>query len=88
MFQNGYINTLPYLAGLPFVLAFAAFCDWLIISDRMSVTNTRKFASYFSQIGTGVSFAALCLVGCSTTSAIALVVLASAFNNCSMSGYQ
>ena len=40
--QNGFLSALPYLAMWLCSLLFGWLADWLIQTDRLSITNTRK----------------------------------------------
>ena len=68
-------------------VAFATLADWLIVSDWLSVTHTRKFANHIGQIGTAVGFIALGFSDCDYKLATICVVLVISVQSTTMSGY-
>ena len=70
-----------------FAFIFAHFADWLIITDKLSITHTRKFANHFCLLGTALGFIGLCFVGCNSVLAELVIVMMITANSASMSGY-
>ena len=68
-------------------VAFATLADWLIVSDWLSVTHTRKIANHIGQIGAAVGFIALGFADCDYRLATIFVVLAISVQSTTMSGY-
>lgn len=48
--HNGSLSALPYLAMWLCSLLFGCLADWLIKTDRMSITNTRKLLTTICKI--------------------------------------
>ena len=81
------MTAIPFGAASAFSLIFAAFADWLIISDKLSVTHTRKLANHICLIGTALGFVGLCFVGCNYVLAEVVIVSMVTVNSTAMSGY-
>ena len=85
--QIGYLDALPFIVASLFAFVFAHFADWLIITDKLSITHTRKLANHFCLIGTALGYVGLCFVGCSYVWAEIVIILMVTANATSMSGY-
>ena len=85
--QIGYLDAIPFIVASVFAFIFANLADWLIITNKMSITHTRKFANHFCLMGTALGFAGLCFVGCNYVIAEVVIVLMVTANATSMSGY-
>ena len=81
------MESVPFITAAVFSLIFAAFADWLVIDERLSITNTRKFVNYFSMIGSAVCFVILGFVGCNQVLAEVVIVLNVTLNSAAMVGY-
>ena len=81
------MDAIPFVTASVFALIFAQFADWLIITNRLSVTHTRKLANHFCLIGTAIGFVGLCFVGCNSVLAEVVIVLMVTVNSTCMSGY-
>ena len=81
------MEAVPFITASVFSLIFAAFADWLVIAERLSITNTRKFVNYFSMIGSAVCFVILGFVGCNQVLAEVVIVLNVTINSAAMVGY-
>ena len=81
------MTAIPFFTASVFALVFAVFADWLIITNKLSVTHTRKLANHFSLIGTAAGFLGLCFVGCNYVWAQVLIVYMVTVNSTAMSGY-
>ena len=87
IFQIGYMDSIPFVTASVFAFMFANFADWLIITNRLSITHTRKLANHFCLIGTALGFTGLCFVGCNHVLAEVVIVLMVTANSTAMSGY-
>lgn len=66
----GLFSGFPLLFKLTFSIAFSAFIDYLLRSNRMTRTNARKFGSFLSTIGQGICVLALAYSGTNQTMAV------------------
>ena len=88
--QNGILSALPYLCMAIFGLICSWLADWVINSEKLTVTHTRKL---FQFIGHWIPSAALIAlaygVGCGDEDvAILFLCIAVGVNAASYSGYQ
>lgn len=47
--MTGFLSGLPHLLRVIFSLGISTLCDYLLTSNKMSRTNVRKFATFFSE---------------------------------------
>ena len=87
VFQIGYMDAIPYVTNSVFAFLFANFADWLIITDKLSITHTRKLANHFCLLGAALGFVGLSFVGCNLVMAEVIIVLMITANSTAMSGY-
>ena len=80
------MDAIPFVTASVFALIFAHFADWLIITQRLSVTHTRKLANHVCLTGTALGFVGLCLVGCNIVLAETVIVLMVTASSTAMSG--
>ena len=80
------MHAVPFVTASMFSLIFAHIADWLIITQRLSVTHTRKLANHFCLTGIALGFVGLCFVGCNIVLAETVIVLMVTVNSTAMSG--
>ena len=81
------MHAIPFVSASAFALMFASFADWLIITDRLSITRTRKMANHICLIGGASGLVGLCFVGCNSVLAEVMIVFMVTANSTAMSGY-
>ena len=75
MFQIGLIDAIPYGTASVFALSLATFADWLIIHDKLSVTQSRKMLMFVSLTGTALGFIVQGYIGCDYKSAALVIIM-------------
>lgn len=73
--ENGFLSALPYLAMWLCSLFFGWLADWLIQTDRMSITNTRKLLTTISSLGPAVGIIGASYAGCDRYLVVSLFTL-------------
>ena len=81
------MDSIPFVTSSVFAIIFANFADWLIVTDRLSITHTRKLANHFCLLGAALGFVCLGFVGCNLILAEVIIVLMVTANATGMSGY-
>ncbi|XP_050549186.1 sialin-like isoform X2 [Daktulosphaira vitifoliae] len=84
--QTGFWAGLPYINRWIFAFGFSTFCDHLIKSKTMSVTNVRKLSTFFCNILQGLLILGISFCGCNAIASITMVTLTAIVNGCSASG--
>ena len=85
--QIGYLDAVPFVTASVFAFIFAHFADWLIITNKLSITHTRKLANHICLTGTAFGFVSLCFVGCNSVLAETVIVFMVTANSTAMSCY-
>ncbi|XP_034252695.1 putative inorganic phosphate cotransporter [Thrips palmi] len=73
--ENGFLSALPYLAMWLCSLLFGCLADWLIKTDRMSITNTRKLLTTVSSLGPAAGIIGASYAGCDRYLVVSLFTL-------------
>ncbi|KAJ1519672.1 hypothetical protein ONE63_004938 [Megalurothrips usitatus] len=73
--ENGVLSALPYLAMWLCSLMFGCIADWLIKSDRLSITNTRKLLTTVSSLGPAAGIIGASYAGCDRYLVVGLFTL-------------
>ncbi|XP_026281574.1 putative inorganic phosphate cotransporter [Frankliniella occidentalis] len=73
--ENGFLSALPYLAMWLCSLMFGCLADWLIKTDRMSITNTRKLLTTISSLGPAAGIIGASYAGCDRYLVVSLFTL-------------
>lgn len=73
--ENGFLSALPYLAMWLCSLLFGCLADWLIKTDRMSITNTRKLLTTISSLGPAAGIIGASYAGCDRYLVVSLFTL-------------
>ncbi|OXU19822.1 hypothetical protein TSAR_009977 [Trichomalopsis sarcophagae] len=68
--DNGYLSSLPFLCMWFGSIISSWISDWLIVKDKMSATNVRKWGTTIASVGP-----ALCLIGASYAGCNRVVVI-------------
>ncbi|XP_050549187.1 sialin-like isoform X1 [Daktulosphaira vitifoliae] len=84
--ETGVWSGLPYISRWIFAFGFGIFCDHLIKSKTMSVTNVRKLSTFFCNFLQGLFILGISFCGCNTIASIIMVALAATVNGCVASG--
>lgn len=85
---NGFISSLPYLAMWLFSLSISCVADWLISSNRFSVTHTRKIINSIGQYGPAVCLIIASYTGCNRVLTVALLTMGVGLNGGIYSGFK
>ena len=75
-FQNAMMSSLPYLVNWVLSLPLSSLADWILSSNRMSVTATRKTFATVACLAPALAFSALAFTGCDSVLVMVLLCVA------------
>jgi ACS family sodium-dependent inorganic phosphate cotransporter len=81
------LSALPYLLALFYTTPVGRLADWLIKSEKLSRSKTRKIMTSIGFLGPGLAMLILTIIGCDPTLAIILLCLSAMLNGTALSGY-
>lgn len=84
--MTGFLSGFPHLCRMIFAYVFSIFMDYLLRKDKMSRTNVRKLASAVTNIVHGFFVIGLAFSGCSSTTAVIFLTLATVVHGAVSSG--
>lgn len=85
---NGFLSALPYLAMWLCSLCISVVADWLITSNRLTHTWTRKLVNSVGQYGPAICLVAASYTGCDRVVTVALLTLGLGLNGGIYSGFK
>lgn len=86
--SNGLLSSLPYLAMWLFSMFISVIADWLISSNRFSLTATRKIINSIGQYGPGLALIAASYTGCDRALTLAILTIGVGLNGGIYSGFK
>ncbi|KAK0182215.1 hypothetical protein PV327_000376 [Microctonus hyperodae] len=86
MVGTGILSAIPNFSSMIFGWLAAQFCDWLIRTEKMTITNTRKLATFFSVGMPAIMIFGLSFSGCYSILAIFFITSAFALFGATASG--
>ncbi|XP_023161684.2 putative inorganic phosphate cotransporter isoform X1 [Drosophila hydei] len=86
--SNGLLSSLPYLAMWLFSMFISVIADWLISTNRFSLTATRKIINSIGQYGPGLALIAASYTGCDRALTLAILTIGVGLNGGIYSGFK
>ncbi|XP_023298172.2 putative inorganic phosphate cotransporter [Lucilia cuprina] len=86
--SNGFYSSLPYLCMWLFSLVIAVVADWMISSQRFSISATRKLMNSIGQYGPGIALATASFTGCNRVLTLFILSLGVGLNGAIYSGFK
>lgn len=86
--SNGLLSALPYLAMWLFSMFISHVADWMISSNRFSITATRKIINSIGQFGPAIALIAASYTGCNPPLTVALLTIGVGLNGGIYSGFK
>ncbi|XP_015595983.2 putative inorganic phosphate cotransporter isoform X2 [Cephus cinctus] len=86
--SNGTVSALPYLAMWIFSMVVSHIADWMISTERLNHTVTRKIINSIGQYGPAIALAAASYTGCDKWLTVAILTFGIGFNGAIYSGFK
>ncbi|XP_024938191.1 putative inorganic phosphate cotransporter isoform X2 [Cephus cinctus] len=83
---TGILSGLPHITRMAFAYFFSVFCDWLLRTKRMTVSNVRKLATFMCSGGQGILTLGLGLSGCHPIMAVIFMIAGTTINGAISAG--
>ncbi|XP_051157227.1 putative inorganic phosphate cotransporter isoform X3 [Leptopilina boulardi] len=86
--SNGTVSSLPYLAMWIFSMIISHVADWLISSNKLNHTKTRKIVNAIGQYGPAFALIAASYTGCDRWLTVAILTVGVGLNGGIYSGFK
>lgn len=86
--QNGFISALPYLCAVCFATIWGKIANWIISSNKLSLTNARKLSTNIGLIGCAAGLFGLAFVKCNHILTIIFLCISCGTSGATYSGWQ
>ncbi|XP_055703598.1 putative inorganic phosphate cotransporter isoform X1 [Phlebotomus papatasi] len=86
--ENGILSALPYLAMWLFSMFISVIADWMISSNRFSLTATRKIINSIGQYGPAICLVVASFTGCDRILTVAVLTIGMGLNGGIYSGFK
>ncbi|XP_070491885.1 putative inorganic phosphate cotransporter [Chironomus tepperi] len=86
--ENGVLSSVPYLGMWISSILLSMVADWLISTNKFSITKTRKIFNSIGQFGPAICLAAVSYTGCDRALTVFLLTLGISLNGGIYSGFK
>jgi hypothetical protein len=86
--QNGILSSVPYLGMWISSLLLSMIADWLISTNKCSITITRKILNCIGQFGPAICLAVVSYTGCNRVLTVFLLTVGISLNGGIYSGFK
>ncbi|KAL7023039.1 hypothetical protein ACKWTF_012478 [Chironomus riparius] len=86
--ENGVLSSVPYLGMWISSILLSMVADWLISTNKLSITKTRKIFNSIGQFGPAICLAAVSYTGCNRALTVFLLTLGISLNGGIYSGFK
>lgn len=85
--ENGMLSSLPYLGKYIFAVATSSLADYLLRTNKLSVTAIRKIFTTFAVLSPGILMIVQAYEGCDRVTSVAIFTVALTINGAVTAGY-
>ncbi|CRK89117.1 CLUMA_CG002510, isoform A [Clunio marinus] len=86
--ENGFLSSVPYLGMWIASILLSMIADWLISTEKASITVTRKIFNVIGQFGPAICLAAVSFTGCNRVLTVFLLTVGISLNGGIYSGFK
>lgn len=86
--QNGILSSVPYLGMWISSILLSMMADWLITTNKFSITVTRKIFNSIGQFGPAICLAVVSYTGCNRVLTVFLLTIGISLNGGIYSGFK
>lgn len=86
--QNGILSSVPYLGMWISSIFLSMIADWLITTNKFSITVTRKILNTIGQFGPAICLAVVSYTGCNRVLTVFLLTVGISLNGGIYSGFK